>query len=79
MDKPSTTTTKNIFSISNGRFAHPDEDRAISLREGAVLQSFPLNYIFKAKSISNTARMIGNAVPPKYATAIGKAIIQNNK
>lgn len=76
-DKPSPTITTRFFSISNGRFGHPEEDRAISLREGAVLQSFPKNYIFKATSIANTARMIGNAVPPKYATAIGKAIIQN--
>ncbi|MGG7033800.1 MAG: DNA cytosine methyltransferase [Flavobacterium sp.] len=77
-DKPSPTITTKFFSISNGRFGHPEEDRAISLREGAVLQSFPKDYIFKATSIANTARMIGNAVPPKYATAIGKAIIQNH-
>lgn len=78
-DKPSPTITTKFFSISNGRFAHPEENRAISLREGAVLQSFPINFIFKTTSIANTARMIGNAVPPKYATAIGKAIIQNHK
>lgn len=74
-DRPSPTITTKFFSISNGRFAHPDEDRAISLREGATLQSFPKDYIFKTTSITNTARMIGNAVPPKYAEAIGKAII----
>jgi DNA (cytosine-5)-methyltransferase 1 len=78
-DKPSPTITTKFFSISNGRFGHPEEDRAISLREGAVLQSFPTEYVFKTTSISNTARMIGNAVPPKYAKAIGKAIIQNHK
>lgn len=78
-DKPSPTITTKFFSISNGRFAHPEENRAISLREGAVLQSFPKNYIFITTSIASTARMIGNAVPPKYATAIGKAIIQNHK
>ncbi|MBK8243242.1 MAG: DNA cytosine methyltransferase [Saprospiraceae bacterium] len=78
-DKPSPTITTKFFSISNGRFAHPEETRAISLREGAVLQSFPKNYVFKTKSIANTARMIGNAVPPKYAKAIGKALIQNHK
>lgn len=76
-DKPAPTITTKFFSISNGRFAHPEEDRAISLREGAVLQSFPKDYVFKTASISNTARMIGNAVPPKYAEAIGKAIFQN--
>jgi len=78
-DKPAPTITTKFFSISNGRFVHPEEDRAISLREGAVLQSFPKDYIFKTNSIANTARMIGNAVPPKYAEAIAKAIINNHK
>jgi DNA (cytosine-5)-methyltransferase 1 len=78
-DRPSPTITTKFFSISNGRFAHPEENRAISLREGAVLQSFPRNYIFKTTSIENTARMIGNAVPPKYAESIGNAIVQNHQ
>lgn len=77
-DKPSPTITTKFFSISNGRFAHPEEDRAISLREGAVLQSFPKNYIFKTTTIANTARMIGNAVPPTYAKAVGESIINNH-
>ena len=76
--KPAPTITTKFFSISNGRFAHPEEDRAISLREGAVLQSFPKNYIFKSTTVANTARMIGNAVPPKYAASIGKAILKNH-
>src|SRR5690606_3968441 len=78
-DKPSPTITTKFFSISNGRFAHPEEDRAISIREGATLQSFPKTYKFKGSSTADIARMIGNAVPPVYATAIGKAIIQNHK
>ncbi len=78
-DRPAPTITTKFFSISNGRFVHPEEDRAISIREGAVLQSFPKNYIFKTNSVANTARMIGNAVPPKYAEAVGKAIIQNHR
>src|SRR5690554_16069 len=76
-NKPSPTITTKFFSISNGRFVHPEEDRALSIREGATLQTFPKNYIFKTTSIAKTARMIGNAVPPKYATAIGKAIVQD--
>lgn len=76
-NRPSPTITTKFFSISNGRFVHPDEDRALSIREGATIQSFPKNYIFKTTSIAKTARMIGNAVPPKYAEAIGKAIIQS--
>ena len=77
-NRPAPTITTKFFSISNGRFAHPEEDRAISLREGAVLQSFPKNYVFKTSSIAHAARIIGNAVPPKYAKAIGKAIINNH-
>lgn len=78
-NKPAPTITTKFFSISNGRFVHPEEDRALSIREGATLQSFPLTYKFKGTSVANIARMIGNAVPPKYATAIGKAIINNHK
>lgn len=77
-NRPAPTITTKFFSISNGRFVHPEEDRALSIREGATLQSFPLTYKFKGTSVANIARMIGNAVPPKYATALGKAIIQNH-
>jgi len=75
-DKPAPTITTKFFSISNGRFAHPEEDRAISLREGATLQTFPKDYVFYTKSIQATARMIGNAVPPEFARRIGEAIIK---
>lgn len=75
--RQSPTITTKFFSISNGRFAHPEENRAISLREGAVLQSFPKDYIFKTTSVANTARMIGNAVPPEYAKSIALSIINN--
>ena len=57
---------------------HPNEDRALSLREGAVLQSFPKDYKFFGKGIDSIARIIGNAVPPAYARAIGLAIKQNS-
>lgn len=77
-DRPSPTITTKFFSTSNGRFAHPEENRALSIREGAVLQSFPKSYIFKGSSIANVARMIGNAVPPIYAKAIGESIINNH-
>jgi DNA (cytosine-5)-methyltransferase 1 len=77
-DKPAPTITTKFFSISNGRFAHPDEDRPISLREGATLQTFPKTYKFFGTSISSIARMIGNAVPPLYAKKIGLTIIKNH-
>ncbi|VEJ20317.1 putative cytosine-specific methyltransferase [Neisseria animaloris] len=78
-DKPAPTITTKFFSISNGRFAHPEEDRALSLREGATLQSFPSDYVFKAGSRDKIARLIGNAVPPMYAAQIGRTIVNNFK
>ncbi len=77
-DKPAPTITTKFFSISNGRFAHPEENRAISLREGATLQTFPKTYKFIGNSIVTIARMIGNAVPPLFAKQIGKTIIKNH-
>ncbi len=76
-DKPAPTITTKFISISNGRFGHPENDRGISLREGAVLQSFPKNYKFHGDSVGAIARLIGNAVPPEYARRIGLAIIEN--
>jgi len=73
-DKPAPTITTKFHSISNGRFAHPDEDRGISLREGATLQTFPKTYVFKGSGIGSMARQIGNAVPPELARRIGVTI-----
>jgi DNA (cytosine-5)-methyltransferase 1 len=78
-NKPAPTITTKFLSVSNGRFAHPEEDRGISLREGAVLQSFPKDYKFKGTNQASIARIIGNAVPPKYAECIGTSIIKNHK
>lgn len=69
-DFPSPTITTKCHSISNGRFGHfdPAQIRAISLREAAILQSFPDDYeFFPDDEIEPVARMIGNAVPPKLA------------
>ncbi len=76
-DKPAPTITTKFYSVSNGRFVHPEEDRALSLREGALLQSFPKSYKFFGTSTSSIARLIGNAVPPEYAKRIGQAIINS--
>jgi DNA (cytosine-5)-methyltransferase 1 len=76
-NRPSPTITTKFFSVSNGRFAHPEENRAISLREGATLQTFPKNYEFVGTSIASVAKMIGNAVPPKFAKIIGEQIIMS--
>ena len=67
-DKPSPTITGQSFGFGNGRFGHPDQDRALSLREIALLQTFPLDYEFiragETPSMKGVGRMIGNAVPP---------------
>lgn len=77
-DRPAPTITTKFFSISNGRFGHPEEDRAISIREGATLQTFPKDYVFKTNSIAATAKLIGNAVPCEYARRLGISIISSN-
>jgi len=74
-DKPAPTLTTRFLSYSNGRFGHPEEDRAISIREGATLQTFPKTYKFFGKTRESIARQIGNAVPPELARRIGKSII----
>jgi DNA (cytosine-5)-methyltransferase 1 len=80
-DKPSPTITTQFFGFGNGRFGHPDQNRAITLREGAILQSFPENYEFVSKnefiSFATLGRLIGNAVPVKLGEAIGYSIIHH--
>lgn len=72
--KPSPALTCKCWSLSNGRFGHPEQDRAISLREAAALQTFPDDFVFYGKN-TNIARHIGNAVPPLIAEVFGKAIV----
>jgi DNA (cytosine-5)-methyltransferase 1 len=74
-NKPSPTITTRFIHTSTGRYTHPEQNRALSLREGATLQSFPLNYKFYSTSQGVIAKMIGNAVPPKLAEAIGSSIL----
>lgn len=69
------TITTRFNSYSNGRYGHPEQDRAISLREGAVLQTFPLDYHFYADNKCVVARMIGNAVPPEFARRVGERLL----
>ena len=75
-DQPAPTITTQFFGFGNGRFGHPVQNRAISLREGAILQSFPKNYQFtKPGEIirrDKVGMLIGNAVPVGLAYAIGK-------
>ncbi len=69
-DRPASGLTTRCISYSNGRFGHPQQDRAISVREAACLQTFPMDYEFDG-SLSSMARQIGNAVPVRLATVFG--------
>lgn len=76
------TITGGCFNPSKGRFLHPEEDRAITMREAALLQGFPRRYKFPVTSNkSAVALMIGNALPPPFIAAHGRSIrrvLQNN-
>ena len=77
-DEPSPTITTQFYGYGNGRFGHPEQDRALSLREGAILQSFPLDYIFFDNDHPSSRRElgihIGNSVPVELGKAIGLSI-----
>ena len=76
-NKPAPTLTSRCVDVYSGRFTHPDQDRGISLREAAALQTFKDNYKFFGTSISAIARQIGNAVPVKLAERLGESIINS--
>lgn len=77
-DEPAPTLTTQLFGFGNGRFGHPEQDRAISLREGAILQGFPKSYSFMPEGapvqFKALGRMIGNAVPVTLGKAIGQSL-----
>lgn len=73
-DDVAPTITAKFDSFTRGKFGHPDQMRSISLREGALLQTFPIDFIFIGNKI-DIARQIGNAVPPVMAERIGKSIL----
>jgi DNA (cytosine-5)-methyltransferase 1 len=78
-DKPSPTITTLAHNFGTGRFGHPEQDRAISLREAALLQGFPREYRFVRDGervlFDRIGRLIGNAVPPPLGNAVGGAVI----
>ena len=73
-DRVAPTLTSRCNSLSNGRFGHPEQDRAISLREAAALQTFPDDYEFFGTK-NGIARWIGNAVPVSLGEALGRAAL----
>ncbi len=80
-DDPAPTITTQYYGFGSGRFGHPVQDRAISLREGAILQSFPPEYRFvkpgEPIARKTIGRLIGNAVPVKLGEAIGRSVLRH--
>ncbi|HEV7433273.1 MAG TPA: DNA cytosine methyltransferase [Pseudorhizobium sp.] len=80
-DEPSPTITTQCFGYGNGRFGHPEQDRAISLREAAMLQGFPRGYLFlhddEPVSFATLGRLIGNAVPVTLGKEIGSILTEH--
>jgi len=68
-DEVAPTLTTRCTDVTRGRFAHPEQDRAITLREAALLQTFPQNYLF-AGNRRQIAAQIGNAVPVGMVEAL---------
>jgi DNA (cytosine-5)-methyltransferase 1 len=73
-DSPAPTLTTKCTSLSNGRYGHPEQDRAISVREAAALQSFDDGYVFYG-GLQGITRQVGNAVPPRMAEQFGAQFI----
>lgn len=80
-DEPSPTITTMAYNFGTGRFGHPEQNRALTLREAANLQSFPPDYEFVSPDdpvqLAPLGRLIGNAVPPRLAEAIGTSIVEH--
>jgi len=80
-DAPSPTITTQCFGYGNGRFGHPEQDRAISLREAAILQTFPESYEFLERGeeakFSTMGRLIGNAVPVRLGEVVAESLCKH--
>jgi len=80
-DEPAPTLTTQCYGIGHGRFGHPEQDRAVSMREAAILQTFPNDYEFvrpgEQVQFSRLGRLIGNAVPVSLARAVAASIHQH--
>ena len=80
-DRPGPTITTQFYNFGTGRFGHPSQDRALSLREGALLQTFPKYYAFTDPKMPATfqrmAMHIGNAVPVRLGYIIGESIVEH--
>jgi DNA (cytosine-5)-methyltransferase 1 len=80
-DELGPTITTQCYGLGNGRFGHPEQHRAISLREAALLQTFPRDYQFvepgQRITFKQVGRHIGNAIPVRLAEAIALSVIRH--
>ncbi|MXW57431.1 MAG: DNA cytosine methyltransferase [Acidimicrobiia bacterium] len=75
-DRPAPTLTTRCISYSNGRYGHPEQDRALTVREAARLQTFPDHFEF-AGGLTSQAKQIGNAVPVELARNVGRSLVDH--
>lgn len=73
-DEPSPTITAGCTTLSKGRFGHPEQNRTISLREAAMLQTFPVDYHFETDVFDRACEIVGNALPCDFAEAIANGV-----
>ncbi|MFZ1627242.1 MAG: DNA cytosine methyltransferase [Candidatus Moraniibacteriota bacterium] len=71
-DTVAPTMTTGCTTLSSGRFGHPEEDRTISVREAALIQTFPSSYALDTENIETACRLIGNALPCTFAAAVSR-------
>jgi DNA (cytosine-5)-methyltransferase 1 len=74
-DRPSVTLTAKCRTPSAGRFAHPDQDRGLSIREAALIQGFPPDFVFEG-GFDSRYTQIGNAVPPLVARVVAEHMLK---
>jgi len=72
-DDVSPTITAGCTTLSKGRFGHPEENRTLSVREAALLQTFPADYVFSSPYMEYVCEMIGNALPCDFATVLARS------
>ncbi len=73
-DRPAPTIKRECAHVGNGRYAHPEHDRLLTVREMATLQGFPFTYRFPSRSVANRYRAIGDAVPPLISWQIAACV-----
>lgn len=74
-DRPAITITRECAHVGNGRYVHPEQDRLLSVREMALLQGFPADYVFEGP-LTARYNQIGDAVPPMFSAQIAKHILR---